>query len=227
MALVTRGVSAHAFNLIDDHPTDYGSYEYTYADGKLAGFKDLNDQIVGSVLTKLKANGGKDITYVPANGLVSPMQMPDQPYSSPPSYMRWVTRDPLGIQESNNGYVSAYDPFGNLISNVQPPLGGTPPYIPFYGASYGGLSANSFTNANNLAAGCNIGGAPIDCNRAMIGAMGLAFASNLPGFHLDNLHAEASHASNFVIRTRRWVSHPDGVPVSSWSGRSATGCRSR
>lgn len=168
----------------------------------------IRSSLLGTALTKLKANGGKDITYVPANGLVAPMQMQDQPYSSPPSYMTWVYRDPGGIQESRNGYLSAYDPLGNLISNVQPPLGGPPPYTPFYGATYGGLSYSAFMNANNLAAGCNVGGFPMDCSRAMIGAMGLDFATNLPGSHLDNLNAEASYASNFAFSTSTWVNDP-------------------
>jgi YD repeat-containing protein len=125
----------------------------------------IQSSVLGTVLTKLKLNGGKDITYVPANGLVFPMQMQDQPYSSPPSWMSWVSRDPLGIQEDKNGYLSAYDPFGTLVANVQPPSGGPPPYMPVYGATYGGVSWNSFINANNFSGGCIIDGRPADCNK--------------------------------------------------------------
>ena len=169
----------------------------------------IRSSVLGTVLTKLTTTGGKDTTYVPAHGLVAPMQKYD-PYSSPQSYMIWVYRDPLGIQESSNGYLSAYDPFGNLVSNVQPPVSGPPPYMPVYGATYGGLSWNSFANANNLAAGCNVGGFPMDCSRAMIGAMGLEFAMNLPGLHLDNINAEANHVGNFALKTRTWVKDPAG-----------------
>ena len=79
----------------------------------------IRSTVLGTVLTKLKANGGKDITYVPANGLVAPMQLQDQPFSTPASYMVWVSRDPLGIQENKNGFLYAIDPFGSLVANAQ------------------------------------------------------------------------------------------------------------
>ena len=151
----------------------------------------IHSSVLGTVLTKLKVNGGKDITYVPTNGLAAPMQMQDQQFSSPASYLTSVSRDPLGIQE--NG--SAYDPFGNLVANVQPQIGGPPGYTPTYGPPYGWI-ANSFTNANNLAAGCNVQGAPMDCNSAMIATMGLAFAANLPGAHLDMALAEEQYSQS-------------------------------
>ncbi len=153
----------------------------------------VRSTVLGTVLTKLTTSGAKDTTYVPANGLVAPMQKID-PFSSPQSYMIWVLRDPLGIQENNNGTPYAYDPSGNVINNVQPPVSGPPPYMAFYGSTYGGVSFNSFSLANNLAAGCNYHGAPTDCNSAMIATMGLAFAANLPGAHLDMALAEQQYS---------------------------------
>jgi YD repeat-containing protein len=123
----------------------------------------IRSSVLGRVLTKLKSNGGKDITYVPvpaAIGLVAPMQMQDQPYSSPASYLTSVSRDPLGIQENGSGY----DPFGALVANVQPPVSGGPPgYTPVYGPPYG-WGSNSLTNANNFSGGCRLDGRPADCN---------------------------------------------------------------
>src|SRR5713226_4906487 len=37
----------------------------------------IRSSVVGGVLTKLTAAGDKDITYVPTNGLVAPMQRKD------------------------------------------------------------------------------------------------------------------------------------------------------
>src|SRR5205814_3025537 len=153
------------------------------------------------VLTKLDASGNKNISYVPANGLVTALQQKD--YNGNPT-IGWQHRDASGLQQSGQ----AYDPFGNLIYNVQPPMSPPPPYVPFYGASWGGASWNSFATANNLAAGCNVGGFPMDCSRAMIANMGIEFVMNLPGSHLDNVYAEASYASNFAISTMRWVKDP-------------------
>ncbi len=124
----------------------------------------IHSSVLGTVLTKLKVNGAKDITYVPTNGLLAPMQLQDQPYSNPPSYMLWMSRDALGIQENKNGFLYAIDPFGTLVANTQPPSGGPPPYIPMYGATYGGVTWNSFINANNFAGGCLLDGRPADCN---------------------------------------------------------------
>ena len=165
-----------------------GKVNHELMNGSTGGYL-IQSAILGTVLTKLKVNGGKDITYVPANGLVYPMQMQDQPYSSPTSYLTSVSRDPLGIQE--NG--SAYDPFGNLVANVQPPSGGPPGYTPTYGPPYG-FGSNSFTNANNLATGCNYQGRPMDCNSAMVATMGVAFAANLPGAHLDMALGEQQYS---------------------------------
>ena len=168
----------------------------------------IQSSVLGTVLTKLKVNGAKDITYVPANGLVFPMQMQDQQYSSPPSYMSWVYRDPLGIQESRNGYLSAYDPLGNSISNVQPPVGGPPGYTPVYGPPYGSLSSNSFINANNFAGGCYsaANNNPALCsdaaarfNEAHPLEYNENFWSNLPGSHDDLWAGENTYTTNVFI----------------------------
>ena len=162
----------------------------------------IRSAVLGTVLTKLDASGNKDTTYVPANGLVAPMQQP----SFGSQYISWAHRDALGVQENSQ----AYDPFGNLIYNVQPPNSGPPPYHPFYGATYGGASWNSFSLANNLAAGCNYLGTPMDCSSAMIKTMGLEFASNLPGFYLDNAYAEQGY-NNYVRDAS--VRKPKGPPT--------------
>jgi hypothetical protein len=114
---------------------------------------------------------GKDIIYVPTNGLLAPMQLQDQPFSNPTTYLVTVTRDPLGIQE-NKGVVSyAIVPFGSVVANVQPPSGGPPPYMPVYGATYSGLTWNSFINANNFSTGCHVDGLAKACSQVIFGAM--------------------------------------------------------
>jgi hypothetical protein len=65
------------------------------------------------------------------------------------------------LQEGNR----AYDPFGALINNVPPPTSDPPPNIPFYGATYGGASWNSFTDANNLTTGCFLDGVRTQCKK--------------------------------------------------------------
>ncbi len=125
----------------------------------------IRSTVLGTVLTKLTSTGGKDITYVPTNGLVAAMQNQNPGFTP---FMSWVHRDALGIQEhQSNAYynLNAYDPFGSLIPNTQPPLSGPPPYVPFYGATYGGLSWSTFTNANNFSQGCVWDGQPVDCNK--------------------------------------------------------------
>jgi len=44
--------------------------------------------------------------------------------------MSWVTATHWAAEDGK-----AYDPFGSLIYNVQPPTGGPPPNMPFYGAT--------------------------------------------------------------------------------------------
>jgi len=116
----------------------------------------IHSTVLESVLTKLDATGNKNTTYVPANGLVSPLQQKDN-QGNPTMY--WVHRDALGVQE--NG--AAYDPFGALISNVQPPVFTPPPNQPFYGPSYSGSGSSSFTNANNFSVGCQMDGIAASC----------------------------------------------------------------
>src|SRR5437870_4899930 len=108
-------------------------------------------------------------------------------------YISWAHRDALGLQENGQ----AYDPFGNLIYNVQPPNSGPPPYHPFYGATYGGASWNSFTNANNLSSGCYsaANNNPTVCNDRMLEVMGPDFVSNLPGHHDDLWQGENNYLS--------------------------------
>jgi YD repeat-containing protein len=113
----------------------------------------------GAVLNRLDSSGANSITYVPANGLVAPMQ---QTYNGNP-YVSWVHRDALGVQENSQ----AYDPLGNLIANEQPPTGGGSPTGPIYGPSYGGAGWGSFSNANNLTVGCTMDGAPASCDSVL------------------------------------------------------------
>jgi YD repeat-containing protein len=150
----------------------------------------IRSAVLGTVLTKLDATGNKNTTYVPTNGLVAAMQQKD--YQGNPT-MSWVHRDASGLQETGK----AYDPFGNLIPNVQPPVVGPPPYMPFYGATYGGASWNSFTNANNFSGGCNsaANNNPALCNDRMLELMGAEFVSNLPGQHDDMWQGENDHIS--------------------------------
>jgi YD repeat-containing protein len=147
----------------------------------------IHSSVLGTVLTKLKVNGAKDITYVPTNGLVAPMQMQDQPGSNPASYLTPVSRDPLGIQEDN---MYAIDPFGTLVANAQPPVGGPPSYIPMYGATYSGVTWSSFINANNFSGGCYSAqnNNPTICSGALeeqMATMGGGFWANLPGAAAD------------------------------------------
>jgi len=163
----------------------------------------IHSAVLGTVLTKLDASGNKDTTWVPANGLISPLQQKD--YNGNPA-ITWPHVDVTGLQGSG----VAYDPFGTSVNNVQPPIIPPPPVHVFAPQPfcYSCPAETSFINANNLAAGCNVGGFPMDCNRAMIARMGIEFAMNLPGFHLDNLYAEASYVSSFAFQTRRWVNDP-------------------
>jgi YD repeat-containing protein len=120
----------------------------------------IHSTVLGTVLTKLDASGNKDITYVPANGLAFPMQTKD--VNGNPT-VGGVWRDVTGLQEDGK----AVDPFGALIQNVQPPTGGPPPNMPFYGGTYGGVSWNQFTNANNYSSGCTLDGVRTTCQNAL------------------------------------------------------------
>jgi hypothetical protein len=94
----------------------------------------------------------------------------------------------------------AIDPFGSLVANAQPPSGGPPPYMPVYGATYGGLTWNSFINANNFSSGCYSAqnNNPSICNGALqeqMARMGSAFWGNLPGVPPDP-YAESRYVFN-------------------------------
>ncbi len=151
----------------------------------------IRSTVLGTVLTKLDASGNKDITYVPANGLAFPMQTKDS--NGNPS-LGGVWRDATGLQEDGK----AVDPFGARIHNVQPPQSPPPPNMPFYGATYGGVSWNSFTNANNFSSGCFSAqnNNRESCNDTMLRrTMGDEFVNYF--FHLSQLRsAENNHISN-------------------------------
>ncbi len=133
----------------------------------------IRSTVLGTVLTKLDASGNKDITYVPANGLAFPMQTKD---GSGNPIVGGVWRDVTGLQEDGK----AVDPFGAVIQNVQPPTGGSPPNMPFYGGTYGGVSWNQFTNANNFSSGCTLDGVRTTCQNALGQALnGNAFIRSL------------------------------------------------
>ena len=119
-----------------------------------------------------------------------------------------MSRDPLGIQQDNNGFLYAIDPLGSLVANTQPPSGGPPPYIPVYGATYGGVTWNLFINANNFSGGCY---SAENSNPALCNDMARELArdrlngdfwSNLPGFHEDLLAGENAHLTNVHIASR-------------------------
>jgi hypothetical protein len=150
----------------------------------------INSTVLGGVLTKLDGSGNKDTTFVPGNGLAMLIQVRDSNgnlLSGP------VIRDASGLQEGGK----AVDPFGARIQNVQPPIVGPPQNMPFYGATYGGVTWNSFTNANNFSSGCYSAQTNNreNCNDAMRRVIGdesvdyFTHASQL-------LAAENSHISN-------------------------------
>ena len=120
----------------------------------------INSSVLGKLLVKLDASGGKDTTYVPVNDYVAPLEQKD--FQGNPT-IGWVTRDASGLQENDR----AADPFGNLINNVQPPVVGAPPNIPFYGPGYMNPSNAAFTNANNYAMSCVLDGITAPCTEVM------------------------------------------------------------
>jgi len=136
-------------------------FESVTSTGTVSNYNIHSTVLGGAVLTKLNTTGGKSATYVPAKGLVAPMQQTDG--NNNPS-ISWVHRDPLGVQES---YGAAYDPLGNLINNEQPPTSGPPPTGPFYGPSYSGVGWSSFSNANNFSSGCRLDGAQASCDSVL------------------------------------------------------------
>ena len=116
----------------------------------------------GALLTKLDASGNKSITYVPANGLVMPMQQKD---GNGNPQMSWIHRDALGLQEGRG----AYDPLGNLAYNQTPDVSGNgpPPGTSSYGPNYSGVGWSTFSNANNFSGGCMMDGVAASCDRVM------------------------------------------------------------
>jgi len=116
----------------------------------------IRSSVLGTVMNRLSSTGAKDVTYVPTNGLVAPIQYEEPGYGS---YLSWIYHDASGLQE--NG--TASDPLGNWISNTQPPVQGPPSYIPFTGGDLSGFS-NFYNNANNFSGGCLWDGQPKDCN---------------------------------------------------------------
>ncbi|HEU4711033.1 MAG TPA: hypothetical protein VFS76_05675, partial [Pyrinomonadaceae bacterium] len=151
----------------------------------------IRSTVLGTVLTKLDASGNQDITYVPANGLAFPMQTKD---SNGNPIVSEVRRDVTGLQEDGK----AVDPFGAVIQNVQPPTSGPPPNIPFFGATYGGVSWNSFTNANNLATGCSLDGVRTNCSK-VFGAVSTGMVGNLL---LSTTGLESSFANIGIFMTK-------------------------
>lgn len=164
----------------------------------------IRSTVLGSVLTKLEANGSKNTTYMPTNGLVTAVQQRD---SQGHPTVRLVQRDASGLQEDGQ----AYDPFGNIVSNTQPPVTGPPPYVPFYGATWGGASWSSFVNANNFSTGCYSAdnNSPAPCNSAAQ-RFNQDFWSNLPGYHGDL--GDAEH--NYDVHAGIALGHPNKLDES-------------
>jgi YD repeat-containing protein len=61
----------------------------------------VRSSVLGTLLTKLTATGGKDITYVPTNGLAAAMQYQNPGFTP---YVTYAYRDALGIQASGQAY---------------------------------------------------------------------------------------------------------------------------
>ena len=102
---------------------------------------------------------GKNVVVLPDNDRQG--REHSETYGNPT--ISWMHRDALGLQEDGK----AYDPFGSLIYNVQPPSSGPPPSMPFYGPGYSGASWSTFTNANNFSSGCMLDGAPANCSSVL------------------------------------------------------------
>ena len=120
----------------------------------------IYSSVLGTVMNRLSSTGGKDVTYVPTNGLVAPIQYEEPGYGS---YLSWIYHDASGLQEGGR----ARDPFGSLVQNVQPPVGFPPGYTPTYGPPYGYETARGFINSSNFSAGCSLDGMPAPCERVV------------------------------------------------------------
>lgn len=70
--------------------------------------------------------------------------------------------------------------------------------MPFYGATYGGVSWNSFIDANNLSTGCYSADkrTAAVCNEEQAKSMGEGFWGNLPQNHDDAWYAEHMYHEN-------------------------------
>jgi YD repeat-containing protein len=121
----------------------------------------------GAVVTKLDGAGAKRITYVPAGGMVLPLQEVDQ---SVGPLMAFIQRNPQGVTEVGSASVAAaYDALGNFVPfQTLPPTNTPPPGSPGYGPSYGG-GGTIWGNASDFAYGCTVNGAPANCDLAMTG----------------------------------------------------------
>jgi YD repeat-containing protein len=121
----------------------------------------INSTVLKAVLTKMDANGDKDLTYVPANGMARPTQGKD--LSGNPTF-GVIPVDASGLQEGGR----AVDPFGARVMNVQPPdsteeMANTH----VFGPPYSGTSWSQFTNANNFTTGCSVDGVRSTCRSAL------------------------------------------------------------
>lgn len=111
----------------------------------------------GESLTTLTASGAKDVTYVPAQGLVFARQI-----TAGGPFVAKTFRDPVGLTESNKGI---YDPLGNYIPFQQPP---DPRPAPgqYSSASMAGLGG-TLTDPYNYGMGCIMDGLPSACNHVL------------------------------------------------------------
>lgn len=113
----------------------------------------------GEVLTRLDQSGNKKNTHVPAEGLLFATQNSS---GAPGAFVNFITRNPLGISETNK---AVYDPLGNFIPfrahpDPRPPAGS------YNSASMPGLSSSQ-ANPDGYAVGCIMDGIPTNCNRVM------------------------------------------------------------
>ncbi|HEX6716097.1 MAG TPA: hypothetical protein VF088_03260 [Pyrinomonadaceae bacterium] len=158
----------------------------------------IHSAVLGTILTKLDANGEKNTTYVPANNLVTVLQQKD--YQGNPTISN-ITRDALGIQENGQ----AYDPFGTLVQNVQPPVVGPPPYFSFSGPGYSAAGWTSFVNANNFSGGCYSAqnNNPALCSdvarQLTLDPFNVEFWSNLPGVQNELWAGENAYLTEIQV----------------------------
>ncbi|HEX8501128.1 MAG TPA: hypothetical protein VF659_11115, partial [Pyrinomonadaceae bacterium] len=171
----------------------------------------------GEILTRLKSNGTKAYTYVPAVGVVGARQT-ILSYNGQ-QYMEWTHRDPPGITEPG----ATYDPLGNYIPHVPPQPYQPPSYTGFYGPSYGG-STSSFTNSNNFSTGCMLDGAPASCNsvlRALQNGSGRLLVISTTGLGGDILTSLGLGLSTYT-RTYRTGPPTETRPDPDNPGRTIT-----